>query len=124
MNSIFLLTLIVSMMWGERNALQAADVYDARIETEVTGNTLKIKNVLVNNSTKQISLTYKFKCKRIGRSGSSATRQSGIVSATPRETVELSKTSVSFSEGDKYELHLALYDGSRQVAEEIISYSN
>ncbi|WP_299826377.1 curli-like amyloid fiber formation chaperone CsgH [uncultured Pontibacter sp.] len=96
--------------------------YAACIKTEVIGNNLKLKGVFENNTTEAGAFTYKFKCKRTSRSGSSISSQSGAVRAAAGEAIVLSKVSVSFSSDSAYKLDLTVYNGLQEVAAATVSY--
>lgn len=110
--------------WAKTNNVLTAEDFEARIVTEQADGTLKIKGIFENNSLKNVSLTYKFKCKRVGKSGTSATSQSGTFKAAPGETIELSSTAISFATADRLELTLKVFDGQQALAEDALTYPN
>ncbi|MEJ8757427.1 curli-like amyloid fiber formation chaperone CsgH [Pontibacter sp. H259] len=99
----------------------ASTLYDARIETDLQAGKLIIRNVFENKSSKTVDLYYKFKCKRHGKSGTSANSQSGSFQAAPGETVILSKTAVSYSPDDNYTVSLDVFNEARTVASDTYS---
>lgn len=103
------------MIHRQENATQQ-EKYDARIETNLQDGKLKISNVFENNSTAEVSLTYKFQCKRKGRSGTSVSSQSGSFTAEPGQTVTLSRSAISVSSSDNYRLTLDVFENGKPVA--------
>lgn len=90
--------------------------YDARISTEVVSGKLLISNVFENNGSEIVNLTFRFKCKRSSRAGSSVSSQSGSFKAAPGQSVLLSETSVSYAPSDALTLTLDVLEAGVIVA--------
>lgn len=82
----------------------------------------------INPSAKQIEISgrayalaetrieYTLQIERIGRSGKTATRQSGRATIEPGATAKLSTTSVNLGSGDELAILLTLTSGGKVVA--------
>ncbi|MBB6612488.1 hypothetical protein H7F15_15695 [Pontibacter sp. Tf4] len=113
MNLLLLMCLATIVFAGQQTQ---ATPYDARIETEWQDGRLQISNVFENNSPGKANFTYKFRCSRQGRSGTSTTSQAGAFQAAPGQTVTLSQTTVSVSPADDLRLHLDVFRDGKPVA--------
>ena len=118
---LLLIPLLSKVFTMQTQQAPATHLYDARIETEKVNGKLLIRNVFENKSQNTVDLYYKFKCKREGRSGSSANSQSGSFTAAPGETVTLSKTAVSVAPSDAYTIDLEVYSNAKTIATDTYS---
>lgn len=116
MNLLLLMSFLSLLLIHQQETVAQQEKYDARIETTMQDGKLKVSNVFENNSSEEVSFTYKFKCKRKGRSGTSVSSQAGTFTAAPGQTVTLSRTAVSVTPSDNYSLTLDVLDNGKPVA--------
>ncbi|NEM97061.1 curli-like amyloid fiber formation chaperone CsgH [Pontibacter burrus] len=116
MNLLLLMSFLSMLLIHQQETGVQQEKYDARIETTMQDGKLKISNVFENNSPEEVSFTYKFQCKRKGRSGTSVSSQSGKFTAAPGQTVTLSRSAVSVSPSDNYSLTLDVFENGKPVA--------
>lgn len=112
---IALVALGTSAMAGEPG-------YRLSMGAEVQGNMLALAPTITAPAGK--TLRYELVTTKSGRSGNSSnTRQGGSVKVDEAGQASLSKVSVSVGEGERCEVSLKVYDGTRLVASDAITHS-
>lgn len=88
--------------------------YRLSMGAEVRGGTLVIAPTVAAPAGK--ALRYELVTQKSGRSGNSNTRQSGSITADVEGKAALSRVSVSLAEGERCQVTVRVYEGSRLVA--------
>ncbi len=101
---------------------EASDNYTAWLDTETDNSLLKIQGKFINKTTEAMNVTYKLTTERTGKSGTSATTQSGEHTAEPGDTLSLSRVSVNITPDDCYTLTLEVFSNDELIAEERVSH--
>lgn len=123
--SLVLLTLLISIpLAQEKDTGDKIEKYCARIEVQKSDSSLTVQGKFMNNTPDTLALNYKLVVERIGKSGRSATRQSGAFQAVSGEEVDLSKTTINISPEDYYKIKLQVFDTDNIIAQDSVIFGS
>jgi hypothetical protein len=96
------------------------DSYQAKIETNLQGNILKVNGLFLNQSSADIHFSYRLKSERTGKAGVSVNQQAGSAVAAAGQAVTLSQSSFSLQPDDSYSIQLEILDKDKVIAKDSI----
>jgi len=116
--------LISSSLAQEKDTGDKIEKYRARIEVQKSDSTLMVQGKFLNNTPDTLALNYELVAERTGKSGRSATRQSGAFQAVSSEEVDLSKTTINISPEDYYKIKLQVFDTDNIIAQDSVIFGS
>jgi len=123
--TLILFTLFISIALAqEKDAGNKIEKYRARIEVQKSDSSLTVQGKFLNNTPVTLALNYELVAERTGKSGRSATRQSGAFQAVSHGEVDLSKTTISISPEDYYKIKLQVFDTDNIIAQDSVIFSS
>ena len=123
--TLILFTLLINnALPQEKDDGEKNQKYRARIEVQKSDSSLSVQGKFLNNTPDTLALRYELVAERTGKSGRSATRQSGAFQAVSGEEADLSKTTINISPEDYYKIKLQVFDTDNIIAQDSIIFSS